>query len=515
MQEEISLPKKQRTFVLITSILASGMAFIDGTALNVALPAIQQDLDLTGSELLWVVNAYTLFLAALILIGGSLGDIYGKKKIFVLGISIFTVFSIFCGLSDTATWLIISRGFQGIGAAIMIPGSLSLITASYPEATRGRAIGTWSMLSAVTTVLGPVLGGYLAEIGLWQGIFYINVPLAMVCLFLLIFKIDEPVAPKDQKPDWTGGLIATLGFTGITFGFIQASEQTFQHWWIWLSIVLGTAAFILFIVYESRIKNPMLPMKLFRSASFSGANALTFFVYGALGVLLLFLPLNLVQAQGYPAYLAGLAILPFGITIALLSRLAGKWTDLKGAKMPLIYGPAIVGIAFIGMGYIGSTSGFADFWTTYFPMLVVAGIGMGITVVPLTTVVMNCVTQENSGVASGVNNSVSRFANVLAIAIIGSVAVLSFQKTLPKNVAKLDIEQSQLDYMTVQAANFAEASPNENWPIETQIKVQEVVRNSFIRVFNLICFICAGLCFIGTLVAVLFISRFPEKASLE
>ncbi len=515
MANQNPLPKHQRTFVLVTAILASGMAFIDGTALNVALPALQRNLGLTGSDLLWVVNAYTLFLAALILIGGSLGDIYGKKKVFIIGISIFTIFSICCGISWDANSLIIFRGLQGMGGAIMIPGSLSIITASYPEKTRGRAIGIWSMLSAVTTVIGPVLGGYLAGEGLWRFIFFINAPLAAVCLFLLIFKIEEPVPPKAQKPDWIGGLLATIGFLGITLGLIDASEKGFENWWIWLSIATGVATFTGFILHEAKTKSPMMPLSLFRSPTFTGANLMTLLVYGALGALLFFLPLNLIQVQGYPEKLAGAAILPFGITIALLARLSGNWTDKRGAKWPLIIGPAITGIGFIGFTLIGFTNGFEDFWTTFFPVLLISGVGMGLTVVPLTTAVMNCVSEENSGVASGVNNSVSRFANVIALAVLGVIALIQFQNYLPAKLQNLGLNPSQEDFMINEAAKFADASPAKDWPETLQTSVQAKVDESFIEVFNNIAYSSAGLCFLGAIVSAWLVEGKPRKVKLD
>lgn len=515
MTSQSPLPKVQRTFVLVTAILASGMAFIDGTALNVALPALQRSLNLTGSDLLWVVNAYTLFLAALILIGGSLGDIYGKKRVFITGISIFTIFSICCGLSWDGNSLIIFRGLQGVGGAIMIPGSLSIITASYPEKTRGRAIGTWSMLSAVTTVVGPVLGGYLSGEGLWRFIFFINIPLSVVCLFLLIFKIEEPVAPKQQKPDWLGGLLATIGLGGITLGFVEASEKGFHQWWIWLAIGLGALFFIGFVYHESQTRHPMIPLKLFRSSTFSGTNIMTLLVYGALGALLFFLPLNLIQVQGYPEKLAGVAILPFGITIALLARVSGKWTDKRGARMPLIIGPVITGLGFIGFTFIGFTEGFSQFWSTFFPVLLISGIGMGITVVPLTTTVMNCVSEENSGVASGVNNSVSRFANVLALAILGAIALIQFQNYLPQQLSTLNLTEEQTEYMLTEATNFADASPDSKWSEKLQNSVKQQVNISFIQTFNNIAYSCSGLCFLGALISAIMIEGKPKRIELD
>ncbi|MDZ7846751.1 MAG: MFS transporter [Owenweeksia sp.] len=338
---------KQQNLALTTAIMASSMAFIDSTALTVALPALQRSLGLDGSQLLWVVNAYTLFLASLMLLGGSLGDLFGKRQVFMIGIALFTVFSALCGLAQSGPALIIGRALQGAGGALMVPGSLALITATFPKQKRGSAIGTWSMLSAFTTILGPVVGGYLAGEGLWRAIFLINLPLGVASFLILWLKVPEPVRTLGKRLDWQGGLLATLAFGGITYGFIEASEKGFDQWYLWLAIGLGTLALLLFIVIEARSPKPMMPLALFRSATFSGANALTLFVYGALGAILFFVPLNLIQIQGYPEHLAGFAILPFGATIALLARFSGRWTDRVGRKTPLIAGPLVTGAAFL------------------------------------------------------------------------------------------------------------------------------------------------------------------------
>lgn len=422
----------EKKLILISSILASSMAFIDSTALNVALPVLQRSLELTGSQLLWVVNGYTLFLAALILIGGSLGDVYGKKKVFSLGILLFTLFSVVCGLSPSGGFLIIARCLQGIGGALMVPGSLALITASFPQSERGKAIGTWSMFSAFTTIFGPVLGGYLAGEGLWRLIFFINIPLGLCSLLLLWFKVKETAIDTRIKPDWRGGFFSVLALCGIILGFVEASEKGFNTWWIWLSILLGLAFLVAFIRWEKKAEHPMLPLELFSSSTFSGANLMTLFVYGALSLVLFFIPLNLIQVQGYAEKMAGLAILPFGILIALLARTAGSWTDKAGAKKPLIIGPILTGISFLLLSRIGLTNGFTDFWTTFFPALALGGVGMGITVVPLTTAVMNCVTNSNAGIASGVNNTVSRLANVLILAVLVRLPCSTFKRILYK-----------------------------------------------------------------------------------
>ncbi len=515
MSQTTTLSQSQQNFVLVTAILASSMAFIDGTALNVALPALQRSLDLSASQLLWVVNGYTLFLASLILLGGSMGDVYGKKKIFLLGIILFTIFSIACGMAPNGEFLIIARALQGMGGALMVPGSLSIISASFPQGSRGKAIGTWSMFSAFTTILGPVLGGYLAGEGLWRAIFFINVPLGLACIIMLVVKVPEPARAKGHKLDWTGGLLATLGFCGLTYGFIEASEIGFQNRIIWFSIILGALLTILFVWYESKAKMPLMPLDLFKSSSFSGANAMTLFVYGALGAVLFFVPLNLIQVQGYPEQLAGLAILPFGGLIALLARTSGTLTDRIGARLPLIIGPVITGFAFLAFTLIGVTEGFKDFWTTFFPALALGGIGMGLTVVPLTTTVMNCVTEENTGIASGVNNTIARLAGVLALAILGATALLSFQDDLISSLQGNGLNEKQIAYMEVEATKLAEAAPREEWPAEIKETVSFQVKRSFVSTFNLVSIISAILCFLGALISWFFIRAKPKAVKLE
>ncbi len=509
------LTSAQQNSVLIAAILASSMAFIDGTALNVALPAIQRSLYLSGSQLLWVVNAYTLMLAALTLLGGALGDIYGKRKVFMIGIGFFTLFSLACGFAQSGSALIIFRSLQGMAAALMVPGSLSLISASFPRGNRGRAIGTWSMVSAFTTILGPVLGGYLAGEGLWRAIFFINVPLGLISFLILFFKVKEPVRPKDLRLDWRGGLLSTLAFSGLTYGFIEASEKGFSGLAIWLSLALGLTAFIAFLGWESKAPQPLLPLKLFRSPTFAGANAMTLFVYGALGSVLFFLPLNLIQVQGYPEQLAGLAILPFGGTIAILARFSGKWTDKVGAKKPLVIGPLITAAGFFGLSLTGLTAGFPDFWRSFFPPLLLAGIGMGLTVVPLTTAVMNCVEEQSSGIASGVNNTVSRLAGVLVLAIVGAVVLLSFQKGLQNDLNTLSLTDAQQQYMAQQAERLADARPQPSWPATLQTEIRHSIKLNFIGIFDISAYVATALCVIGAIVSWLFISGNPTSVKLN
>lgn len=517
MESSPKLSQKQQNSVLLSAILASSMAFIDGTALNVAMPALQRALDLNATELLWVVNAYTLFLAALMLLGGSLGDIYGKKRTFIWGITLFTVFSIVCGFAHNGQILIIGRALQGIGGALMVPGSLSILTASFPQEKRGKAIGTWSMFSAFTTILGPVLGGYLAGEGLWRFIFFINVPLGIASMIILVTQVREPVSTNQRKLDWYGSILITIGLIGLVYGFIQASEVGFDSIWVWICIAIGIANIIGFIIYEAKAKSPMMPLSLFQSSTFSGANAMTFMVYGALGAVLFFVPLNLIQVQNYPETLAGLGILPFGGLIAILARTSGKLTDKVGAKLPLIIGPILTGIGFLGFSLIGITDGFKDFWISFFPVLVIAGIGMGLTVVPLTTAVMNCVSDANSGIASGINNTISRLAGVLTLAIVGSFAIISFQEDLVTylKLPEAELTGDQVAYMQEEAINLAEAQPNPNWLESEKNTVRHFVKQSFVNTFNFTAVVSAILCFIGAIISWRYVDTKPKQVILE
>src|SRR5215218_7753621 len=316
--EATSVSPAQGRWVLLATILASSMAFIDSTALNVALPVLQADLHATGAELLWIVNGYLLMLAALIVVGGALGDELGRKRVFAVGIIIFALGSLACGLAPTTGMLIAARIVQGVGGALMIPGSLAIISATFGPA-RGQAIGTWSAATTIVTVIGPVLGGILADAGLWRGVFLINLPLAVVALVVLARHVPESRNPAGRDSlDYPGATLLALGLAGLTYGFISAPGAGFGDPSVVGTLIGGVAALVVFVIVEARRRHPMVPLGLFRSRTFSGANLLTLFLYGALSVFGFFLSLNLVQAQGYSPAQAGLAFLPFALLLSLL-----------------------------------------------------------------------------------------------------------------------------------------------------------------------------------------------------
>ncbi|ELR68235.1 hypothetical protein C900_00589 [Fulvivirga imtechensis AK7] len=478
------LTPKQQKAVLISTILASSMAFIDSTALNVALPALQEDLNMSGSSLLWVVNGYALFLSALLLIGGSLGDQYGRKRVFLTGITVFTISSALCGLSTSPLMLIISRCIQGIGGALMVPGSLAIISALFGKEKRGWAIGTWSMFSAMTTVFGPVIGGWLAGQGLWRMVFFINIPLAIISAFFLIRDVPETERLTQKKLDLAGALLAILALGGITYGFIEAPNSGFSHPTILIALMGGGILFLAFLAHEHQAKQPMMPLPLFQSKVFTGANLITLFVYGALGGFLFFFPLNLIQVQGYPAELAGLTLLPFGLLIAFLSRWSGALADKIGTRIPLIIGPMFTASGFFIFSLPGITAGPSSFWNTFLPPMLLLGIGMGITVAPLTTAVMNAVPYERTGTASGVNNTVARTAGVLAIAIMGALGLFRFEESLTWRIAHLELNSTALMQLKKEVVRLAEAQPPEAATKEQQKVVEKAIKFAFIDTFK-------------------------------
>ena len=410
------------------------MTFIDGTVVNVALPALQAELHATITDVQWVVEAYALFLGALILVGGAMGDQLGRKRVFLFGVVSFTAASIFCGLATSPRMLIIARGLQGIGAAFLVPGSLAIISATFNDADRGRAIGTWSGFSAITTAIGPVIGGWLIENVSWRAAFFVNVPLAAIVVVLSLMFMDESHdEARTARIDWMGALLGVLGLGGVVFGLLEWPPLGPGNPLVVGSLALGALCLVLLVVVERRARNPMMPLDLFRSRTFTLANVLTLLLYGALGVVFFLLPLYLIQVQHYSATAAGAAFVPFAIIMFTLSRWAGGLVARIGPRLPLTIGPVI---AAIGIGLFARGSG-GSYWTSVFPAVCLLGFGMTITVAPLTTTVMAAVETHRAGVASGINNAVARVAGLLTIAVFSVLLAHQFDVEITPRLDRL------------------------------------------------------------------------------
>ena len=426
---------RQRRWVLVATILASVVAYIDESVVNIALPAIAKDLAVSVAAIQWVINAYTLCLSAFLLIGGAAGDQFGRRRVFVVGIAIFAVASLGCAFAPNVSLLIAARGIQGVGAALLIPCSLAIIGASFPEAERGRAIGTWAGFSAIAAAIGPLLGGWIVDHLTWQAIFLINPFLAVPVIWIAWRHLPEsydPAAPPGI--DWLGSLLALGGLGGLAFGLIALPDAGLKDLSVWVALTLGLILLAAFIWREARARSPLMPLELFRSRTFSGINALTFLLYGALGGVFFLLPFDLIQVHGYSATLAGTAFLPFTMIMGVLSRWSGGLLDRVGARLPLIVGPAI---AAAGFALFAGSGVMTSYGVAFLLPITVVGLGMAVTVAPLTTVVINAVPAHQTGVASGINNAVASVASLLAIAIFGAITLSSFNRALDRQLEML------------------------------------------------------------------------------
>ena len=508
----VALKSAEGKWIMVSAILASAMAFIDSTALNVVLPSLQKSLNATGTDLFWLLNAYLLMLASLILIGGSLGDKLGRKKIFMLGIFIFIIGSAACGFAPSVFLLIVFRIIQGIGGALMIPGSLSLISSSINENERGKAIGTWSAITTMVTIGGPVLGGTLGDAGLWRYIFFINVPIGLAALIILSLKVKESQNEnEDQAIDIWGAITIALSLALLTFGFLRIPAIGFHHPQVYITLPLGILLLIAFLLIEKKSKHPMMPLYLFTNATFTGVNLLTFFLYAGLAAGMLFLSLNLVQVQGYSQLQSGLTFLPFTILMITIARYAGSIADKHGPRLLLIIGPAIAGAGLLMLSFVKQTTGPGAYWTTFFPGILIFGLGMSLTVAPLTATVMGSVRDHLSGTASGVNNALTRISNVFANAIFGALAVLFFAGALQEKITYIPLDTNIKQAVVAEAVNLGNAKVPPVVDSKNKSTIEHAYHESFIHAFADIMRISAGLGFLGALMSFIFIKNTAVK----
>ncbi len=496
----------KNTFTLIAMIMASGIVFLDSTVVNVALSAVDREFHAGLASLQWLVDGYTLTLAAFLILGGALGDQLGRRKVMLYGLIGFGVVSIGCGLAPDQGWLTLARLLQGVAGAFLVPGSLSIITAVYENpAERGKAIGTWSAWSGVTSLLGPFLGGWLVDSLSWRWVFFINGPIVALTIWLIIRYVPETSNPNANKHlDFAGALLIVLGLGGTTFGLIEGPGSGWGSPLVVGGIVGGLVALALFFVVERRSPNPMMPLRLFRSRNFSGANLSTFGVYFSLYGSSFFITIYIQSIMGYSAVLAGLSMLPISIVMFAFSSYSGRWAGKYGPRLFMTFGPIIYGAGLLLLTLLQPDS---NLWLIVIPTALVLGAGLVLTVAPLTSAVMTSVSTDNSGTASAVNNVVSRIAALLAIAGLGVVVSSIFTGALADNTRNLPtsviaaVQKAAEDPTAVRA--ITDVSP----------QVVNVITNSYTVAFHWVIITCAALAWLGGLIAFLTI-RTP-KATQE
>jgi EmrB/QacA subfamily drug resistance transporter len=486
-------------WTLVAAVLGSSIAFLDGTIVNVALPAIQGELGADAAQAQWVIESYALFLAALLLVGGALGDRHGRRRVFMAGVALFTLAGGACAAAPTAWALIAARAVQGVGAALLVPGSLALISANFPQERRGAAIGTWSAFSGIAAAVGPVVGGFLIDHASWRWAFLINLPLGAALLLVCRAKVPRDAPPARPAPlDAAGAVLGTLGLAGVVFACIEAPGRGWGSAPVLAAAALGTASLALFARTEARSPHPMLPPALLRVRTFAGANLLTLLLYAALGGGLYYLPLNLIQVQGWGAAAAGAALLPFVAILFLLSGWAGRLVDRIGPRVPLVAGPlvAAAGFALFARPGVG-----LSYWRDLLPAVCVLGLGMAITVAPLTTTVMNAVERERAGLASGINNAVSRTGGLLAIAAFGILMAASFERTLERELARRGVPPALAAQVQAQRHQLAAIRVPDGADAAAARAVEQAVGTAFVAGFRHVMLACSALALLSALSA--------------
>lgn len=426
-----------KRLTLVATILASAVVFIDTTVVNVALPALRDDFDAGLAAQQWVVEAYLLTLASLLLVGGSLGDLFGRRRVFVIGLAAFGVTSALCAVAPTVDLLVGFRALQGMAGALLVPSSLAIVTATFGESERGAAIGSWTAWTGIAIVIGPLVGGLLVDTISWRLVFAINIPLVLATLAIAARAVEESADPEsDRRVDWPGGLLVALAFGGVVFALIEQPTEGFGSPLVWAPLAAGILGGAGFTLRERSARSPMLPLDLFRNRNFSAANLATLAVYAGLGALTFFSVLFVQQVGGYSAFEAGIAFVPISLLLFLLSRRFGALADRIGSRTLMTAGPLVAAVGALLFLRIGEDAAYA---ADVLPAAVVFGLGLSMTVAPLTSTVLGAVDQRHAGVASGVNNAGARVASLLAIAAVGAVVSAAFGSKLDERLSEREL----------------------------------------------------------------------------
>lgn len=504
------IARRQERWVLAATIIASGMAFIDMSIVNVALPVLQHGLNASFAEAQWVVEAYTLFLSALILTGGSIGDLYGRRRIFAIGIVCFALASATCGLAPDPLTLIAARAAQGFGAALMMPGSLAILSASFPPERQGKAIGLWSAATGIGVAIAPALGGWLIDSFSWRWVFLINLPLATISLVIVCTKVPESRSAKRRPLDWIGILLATTGLGCLTYGLIAAGQTGFGNPLTAAALAGGIVFLALLILAERRIAAPMISLSLFRLPGFAGVQAFTFLLWAALSGALFFVPFRLMQIQGFKPLEAGMALLPFVLIVSVLSRWAGGLADRFGPRIPLMFGAG-----FSGIGFLLLTLPDADtsYLYGFMPALMTIGLGMGICIAPVTVAAMNAAGKDQVGLASAINNMAARTGGLIAIAVFGLLLADRFDAALAQALPSLHLPEAALQALQSERGKLAAAIVPTGLAPEQQAAVAVAVKQAFVSGYRWTMIAAGAMAFASALIAALSLAR--GKAALQ
>lgn len=494
---------RRETWVLVATILGSSMVFIDASAVGIALPVMQRDLHGSAAQAQWIVEAYMLALGALMLLGGAIGDRYGRKRVFAIGIVIFVVGSIWCGAARSIDQAIFARVVQGIGGMLMAPASLAIIAACFEGAARDKAVGTWSAFSAITSTISPVLGGALVSGFGWRSVFFINVPIGIFNLYATRHVPETRDEAERGLPDITGSILIAGGLGALVYALTALSGTGGSTTQIAGSAALGCILLVAFLFVERRAHDPIMPLKLFASPIFSGVNLATLLLYGALSAMFYFVPFDLIQAHGYSAANAGLAMLPFVIPLSLLARLSANMLTRAGPRMVLTRGILIVVAGFVLFALLPRDC----YWCGVFPPIFVIGIGMGFVVTPLTATVLNSVPEQHVGLASGINNAVSRIGGLLAIAIAGAVIWAAFNAKLNPQINEMHLSARERATVNAQRSRLAGGQ-------YADPRVRAAVLRSYDAAFNDVAILAASLAAAASLASYFMLaSASPQRVS--
>ncbi|MET1027659.1 MAG: MFS transporter [Dongiaceae bacterium] len=498
------ITRGQEKWILAATIIASGMAFIDMTIVNVALPVLQHGLNASFAEAQWVVEAYTLFLSALILAGGSIGDLHGRRRIFSIGILLFALASAACGLAPNPLALIIARAAQGFGAALMMPGSLAILAASFPPERQAHAIGLWSAATGIGVAIAPALGGWLIDTFSWRWVFLINLPLAAISLAIVYGKVPESRSAKRRPLDWIGMLLVTIGLGCLTFGLITAGQSGFGNPLAGGGLIVGLIVLLLFILAENRIAAPMISLSLFRLPRFAGVQAFTFLLWAALSGALFFVPFRLMQVQGFKPLQAGFALLPFVIIVSILSRWAGGISNRLGPRIPLVVGACFAGSGFLLLILPDIN---ASYLWGFMPALTMIGLGMGICITPVTVAALNAAGTDHVGIASAINNMAARTGGLIAVAVFGLILADRFGASLDVLLARLDLPAAALQALAFERTKLAAAQIPPDLSPDQQTALAVAIKEAFVNGYRWAMAAAAAMAFTSAWIAATTLGR--------